>query len=91
MEYVSTNTTSVLVNGRQTDEFNLKEVCAKMNLYLNFSERLNIMLNETIKADMFSGYKIYEGNAVCISHLEFVIFTLTLILGEKSWPNIKTL
>jgi len=74
MEFVSTEATSLLVNGSQTGEFNLKGGLCQDDplsqfLFLIVSEGLNIMLNATVEADMFSGYKICEGNAVCISHV----------------------
>ncbi|AES64976.1 hypothetical protein MTR_2g033950 [Medicago truncatula] len=58
-----------------------------MNLLVNV-EGLNIMMNATVEAMMFSGYKVVKEEAVSITHLQF---TDTLVLGENSWANIRVL
>lgn len=39
--------------------------------------------------NLFTGYKVGRSNAVVVSHLQFA--DDTLILGEKSWANVRAM
>lgn len=66
MDYLSTTTSSVLVNGIPTDKFNMEKGLRQDDplspfIFLIVVARLNVVLNVTIEAGLFSGYKIGQG------------------------------
>jgi len=94
MECISTTTTSALVNGSPTDEFKFERglrqgVPLSPFLFLISAEDLNVMMKALVEADLFSGYKVGANNHLSITHLQFV--DDTLLIGERSWANIRSL
>ncbi|XP_039688540.1 uncharacterized protein [Medicago truncatula] len=53
------------------------------------AEGLNVMMKALEEADLFSVYKVEANNHVSITHLQFV--DDTLLIGERSWANIRAL
>ncbi|XP_024636621.2 uncharacterized protein [Medicago truncatula] len=93
-ECVSTATASVLVNGSPTDEFPLKRGLRQGDplspfLFLLAAEGLNIVMKSLVEAQLFSGYSIGAANPIVVSHLQFA--DDTLLLGSKSWANVRAL
>jgi hypothetical protein len=96
MTCVSSATVSVLVNGSPTDEFNMGRGLRQGDplspfLFLIAAEGLNVMLKASVDSGLFKGYQIGAdaNSSVHISHLQFA--DDTLIVGEKSWANIRVL
>jgi hypothetical protein len=60
-------------------------------LFLITAGGLNVMLEISVASGLFKGYQVgYEATSVVhISRLQFV--DDTLIVGEKSWTNIRVL
>ncbi|PNY13834.1 cysteine-rich receptor-like protein kinase [Trifolium pratense] len=60
-------------------------------LFLLAAEGLNVMLKTSVNAELFKGYMIGDvpASQICISHLQFA--DDTLIVGEKSWANIRAI
>jgi len=46
-------------------------------------------MKNAVEADMFHGFGVGNGSAVRLSHLQFA--NDTLILGEKSWLNVRSM
>ena len=93
-ECVTTATAYVLVNGSPTDEFPLGRGLHQGDplspfLFLLAAEGLNVMMKAMIESSIFSGYNIGSKNPVVLSHLLFA--NDTLILGSKSWDNVRAL
>ena len=93
-ECVSTATPSVLVNGSPTDEFALGRGLRQGDplspfLFLLAAEGLNIMMFALVTHNLFEGYKVGLNNPMVVSHLQFV--DDTLLLGIKSWANVRAL
>jgi hypothetical protein len=93
-ECVSTATASVLVNGSPTDEFPLERGIRQGDplspfLFLLAAEGLNVMMTEMVNANLFEGYKVGAQNSLVVSHLQFA--DDTLLLGCKSWANVRAL
>jgi len=93
-ECVTTATTFVLVNGSPTDEFLLGRGLRQGDLlspflFLLAVEDLNVMVKAMVEAELFRGYKVGGGDSMISSHLKFV--DDTLLLGEKSWANVRAL
>ena len=93
-ECVSTATASVLVNGSPTDEFHLERGLRQGDplspfLFLLDVEGLNVMMSEMVNTNMFEGYFVGAHNPLVVSHLQFV--DDTLLLGVKSWANVRVL
>jgi len=81
-------------NGSSTGEFNFERgLCPRDPLYsflfIIASRGLNIMMNATIEAWIFTRYKVGRSDTVSITHLQFT--DDTLLLGEKGWANVRTL
>ena len=59
-------------------------------LFLIAAEGLNVMMNALGEAGHFSGYKVGAiNNLVSITHLQFA--DDTLLIGDRSWANIRAL
>ncbi|MCI53456.1 RNA-directed DNA polymerase (Reverse transcriptase), partial [Trifolium medium] len=47
------------------------------------------MMRAMVQASLFTGYNIGSANPTVVSHLQFV--DDTLLLGVKSWANVRAL
>ncbi|CAJ2678325.1 unnamed protein product [Trifolium pratense] len=93
-ECVCTATASVLVNGSPTDEFSLKRGLRQGDplspfLFLLAAEGLNVLMEAMVAQNLFTGYSISEHGSISVSHLQFA--DDTLLLGVKSWANVRAL
>ncbi|GAU10186.1 hypothetical protein TSUD_420150, partial [Trifolium subterraneum] len=93
-ECVCTATASVLVNGSPTDEFPLKRGLRQGDplspfLFLLAAEGLNVLMEAAVERNLFTGYSIGERDPASVSHLQFA--DDTLLLGVKSWANVRAL
>ena len=93
-ECVGTATASVLVKGSSTDQFAIERGLRQGDplspfLFLLAAEGFNILMKEVVGAQMFHGYGVGDGSEVRLSHLQFV--DDTLIIGEKSWLNVRSM
>ena len=85
---------SVLVNGSPTDEFPIERGLRQGDplspfLFLLAAEGFNVLMNALVGAQIFRGYGIGRANEVRITHLQFA--DDTLIIGEKSWLNVRSM
>jgi len=93
-ECVGTATTSILVNGSPTDEFPLERGLRQGDplssfLFLLDAEGFNMLMQSVVEAGLFNGYRLGHENALGLSHLQFT--DDTLIIGEKSWLNVRSM
>ena len=93
-ECVSTTTASILVNGSPTDEFPLQRGLRQGDplfpfLFLLAVEGLNVLMNSVVENNFYKGYEVGTSNSVVVSHLQFA--DDTLLIGEKSWANVRAL
>jgi hypothetical protein len=93
-ECVSTATASVLVNGSPTEEFPLERGLRQGDplspfLFLLAAEGLNVLMEALVAQHRFTGYQLGEQDPVVVSHLQFA--DDTLLLGAKSWANVRAL
>ncbi|GAU20543.1 hypothetical protein TSUD_131010 [Trifolium subterraneum] len=93
-ECVSTASASVLVNGSPTDEFPIERGLRQGDplspfLFLLAAEGLNVLMEVVVAHNLFKGYNIGERDFVSVSHLQFA--DDTLLLGVKSWANVRAL
>ncbi|GAU44755.1 hypothetical protein TSUD_246480 [Trifolium subterraneum] len=93
-ECVYTATASVLVNGSPTDEFPLERGLRQGDplspfLFLLVAEGLNVLMEAAVERNLFTGYSFGERAHVSISHLQFA--DDTLLMGVKSWANVRAL
>ncbi|GAU51940.1 hypothetical protein TSUD_417220, partial [Trifolium subterraneum] len=93
-ECVCTATASVLVNGSPTEEFPLGRGLRQGDplspfLFLLAAEGLNVMMEAAVACNLFTGYSVGERDPVSVSHLQFA--DDTLLLGVKSWANVRAL
>ncbi|CAJ2657018.1 unnamed protein product [Trifolium pratense] len=93
-ECVCTATASVLVNSSPTDEFPLRRGLRQGDplspfLFLLAAEGLNVLMEAMVARNLFTGYNIGEQGLVSVSHLQFA--DDTLLLGVKSWANVRAL
>ncbi|XP_045831507.1 uncharacterized protein LOC123922882 [Trifolium pratense] len=58
-------------------------------LFLLAAEGLNVLMESLVAGNLFEGYKIGETNTISVSHLQFA--DDTLLLGGKSWGNVRAL
>ncbi|PNX79892.1 ribonuclease H, partial [Trifolium pratense] len=85
---------SMLVNGIPTDEFLLQRGLRQGDplspfLFLLAAEGLNVLMEAMIAQNLFKGYSIVEQGSMTVSHLQFA--DDTLLLGVKSWGNVRAL
>ncbi|GAU51437.1 hypothetical protein TSUD_413370 [Trifolium subterraneum] len=93
-ECVCTTTASVLVNGSPIDEFPLERGLRQGDplspfLFLLGAEGLYVLMEAVVDRHLFEGYRIGERDPVPVSHLQFA--DDTLLLGVKSWVNMRAL
>ncbi|GAU10072.1 hypothetical protein TSUD_421240, partial [Trifolium subterraneum] len=93
-ECASTATASVLVNGNPTEEFPLERGLRQGDPlspfhFLLAAEGLNVLMETAVARNLFTGYTIGERDPVSVSHLQFA--DDTLLLGAKSWANVRAL
>ena len=91
-ECVGTATASVLVNGSPTDEFPLGRGLRQGDplspfLFLLAAEGFNVLMESLNQNNLFSGFQLGINASITVSHLQFA--DDTLILGDKSWANIR--
>jgi len=94
LECVTTATTSVLVNGRPADVFRFERGLRQGYplspfLFLLATERLNVMMKALVQIGVFTSYGIEPHASVSVSHSQFV--DDTLLVGVKSWANVRAL
>jgi len=58
-------------------------------LFLIAAEGFNILMQALVEAQLFKGYWVGRVREVRLTHLQFV--DDTLILGEKSWLNVRSM
>jgi len=93
-ECVGTATASVLVNGSPTDEFPLGRGLRQGDplspfLFLIAAEGLNVLMESLTRNNLFSGFQVGVNALTTVSHLQFA--DDTLLLGDKSWANIRAM
>ncbi|GAU49411.1 hypothetical protein TSUD_407260 [Trifolium subterraneum] len=93
-ECVCTATASVLVNGSPTDTFPLETGLRQGDplspfLFLLAAEGLNVLMKTLVENNLFTGYSVGTQAPVSISHLQFA--DDTLLMGAKSWANVRAL
>ncbi|PNX58581.1 ribonuclease H, partial [Trifolium pratense] len=93
-ECVCTATASVLVNGSPTDEFPLERGLRQGDplspfLFLLAVEGLHVLMEAMVERNLFTGYSVGDITPVSVSHLQFA--DDTLLLGSKSWANVRAL
>jgi hypothetical protein len=93
-ECVGTAKASVLVNGCPTEEFSIERGLRQGDplspfLFLLAAEGFNVLMNAVVGAQMFRGYGFGSANEVRLSHLQFA--DDTLIFGEKTWLNVRSM
>ncbi|CAJ2669290.1 unnamed protein product [Trifolium pratense] len=93
-ECVCTATASVLVNGSPTDEFPFERGLRQGDplspfLFLLAAEGLHVLMEAMVERNMFTGYSVGELAQVSVSHLQFA--DDTLLMGTKSWANVRAL
>jgi hypothetical protein len=57
--------------------------------FLLVVEYLNVMMNAIMDNGLFSAYHVGEQDALSVTQLQFVHDTL--LIGRKSWANVRTL
>lgn len=93
-ECIGTATASVLVNGCPTDEFPMERGLRQGDplssfLFLLAAEGFNVLMLSIIEPGLFRSYYVGHDNALYLSHLQFA--DDTLIIGEKSWSNVRSI
>jgi hypothetical protein len=93
-ECIGTATASVLVNGSPTDEFPMERGLRQGDplspfLFLLAAEGFHVLMQSFIVNNLFTGYNLGRHGPIAVSHLQFA--DDTLILGEKSWANIRAM
>ena len=93
-ECVGTASASVLVNGSPTDEFLFERGLRQDDplspfLFLLAVQGFNVLMESLSVNHYFTGYKLGVCDPVVVSHLQFA--DDTLILGDKSWANIRAM
>ncbi|PNX58979.1 ribonuclease H, partial [Trifolium pratense] len=90
-ECLNTASVSVLVNGSATKEFEMGRGLRQGDplspfLFIIAAEGFNMLMKNAVDMGRFAGYK-FEGGDLGFSHLQYA--DDTLIIGEKSWGNIR--
>jgi len=93
-ECAGTTMASVLVNGSPTEEFHMERGLRQGDplspfLFLLAAEGFNILMEAMVETNRFSGYRVGRLGEVLITHLQFA--DDTLIVGEKSWLNVRSM
>ncbi|PNX76937.1 cysteine-rich receptor-like protein kinase, partial [Trifolium pratense] len=93
-ECVGTATASVLVNGSPTAEFPLERGLRQGDplspiLFLLAAEGHNVLMEAMVRRNLFTGFRVGVSDSLSVSHLQFA--DDTLLLGEKSWANVRAL
>ncbi|GAU47037.1 hypothetical protein TSUD_239950 [Trifolium subterraneum] len=93
-ECVCTATASALVNGSPTDEFPLESGLRQGDplspfLFLLAAEGLHVLMEAMVERNLFNGYNVGVATPVLVSHLQFA--DDTLLMGTKSWANVRAL
>jgi hypothetical protein len=93
-ECVCTASALVLVNGSPTYEFPLARGLRQgdslsPSMFLIAAEGLNMLMQAMVDTNVFTGYTIGTQDPISVSHLQFV--DDTLLLGTKSWANVRAL
>jgi len=80
-----------LVNECPVEEFPLERGLRQGDplsfLFLLAAEEFHVLMESLFENHLFSGYKVGSNDPFVVSHLQFV--DDTLILGEKSWANVR--
>jgi len=82
------------VNGSPTYEFPLQRGLRQGDplspfLFLLVAEGLNVLMNSVVENNLYKGYGVGSTNLAVVSHLQFA--DDTLLIGEKSWANVRAL
>jgi len=95
-ECVGTTTSSVLVNGSPTDKFPIERGLRQGDLFSPFlfllaAEGFNVLMKAVeVDENLFVGYNVGRvGDVFSVTHLQFV--DDTIIIGEKTWRNVRTM
>ena len=93
-ECVTTATTTILVNVSLIEEFSLARGLKQGDpllpfLFLLAVEGFHVMMETMVNNNIFTGYQVGRERSLSISHLQFV--DDTLILGNKSWANVRVM
>ena len=87
-------TTSVLVNWCPTKEFPIERGLRPGDplspfLFLLVVKGFNVLMNAVVEENLFHGFGIGNGNDVRLTYLQFA--DDALIIGEKSWLNVRSM
>jgi len=93
-ECVGTAKASVLVNGSPTDEFPLGRGLRQGDplspfLFLLAAEGFHVLMESLSRNNLFSGYQVGRTAETSVTHLQFA--DDTLIVGNKSWANVRAM
>ena len=82
------------MNGCPTEEFPIERGMHQGDplspfLFLLAAEGFNVLMKEIVGAHLFKGFSIGRVGEVILTHLQFA--DDTLIIGEKSWLNIRSM
>ncbi|MCI24845.1 RNA-directed DNA polymerase (Reverse transcriptase), partial [Trifolium medium] len=83
-----------LVNGSPTDEFSLERGLRQGDPLFPFlfplaAEGMNVLMTAMVENNLFTGYSVGAQETISISHLQFA--DDTLLMGVKSWANVRAL
>ena len=83
-----------MVNGSPTDEFTLGRGLRQGDplspfLFLLAAERFHVLMESMLVNNLFTSFRVGNSGTTVVSHLQFA--DDTLILGEKSWANIRAM
>ncbi|PNX63618.1 ribonuclease H, partial [Trifolium pratense] len=80
--------------GCPTDEFPLERGLRQGDplspfLFLLAADGLNLLMEAMVTRNVFTGYNMGEFDPILVTHLQFA--DDTLLIGEKSWANVRAL